>query len=70
MAIAYLGVLWIEAATEERARKRRLTVAIVMLFVPLLFFKYTDFLYRDVLGPLFGWHGAILICRCRSASRS
>ncbi len=24
MAIAYLGVLWIEAAAEERARKRRL----------------------------------------------
>jgi alginate O-acetyltransferase complex protein AlgI len=51
MAIAYLGVLWIEAATEERVRKRRLLIAIVTLFVPLVFFKYTDFLYRDVVGP-------------------
>src|SRR6202046_5411663 len=60
MAIAYLGVMWIEAAAEERARKQRLFVTIVALFVPLVFFKYTDFLYRDVVGPLFGIHDKIL----------
>jgi alginate O-acetyltransferase complex protein AlgI len=60
MAIAYAGVLWIEATTEERARKWRLFITIVTLFVPLVFFKYTDFLYRDVLGPLFGFHDKIL----------
>jgi alginate O-acetyltransferase complex protein AlgI len=59
-AIAYLGVKWIERASEERARKRRLFVTIVILFVPLVFFKYTDFLYRDVVGPLFGLHEKIL----------
>ena len=40
MAIAYLGVLWIEGATEERARKRRLFITIVALFVPLILLKY------------------------------
>ena len=25
-----------------------------------MFFKYTDFLYRDVLGPLLGFHDKIL----------
>src|ERR1700733_6584954 len=60
MAIAYLGVLWIEAATEERARKRRLLITIVTLFIPLVLFKYTDFLYRDVFGPLLGFHNKIL----------
>src|SRR5204862_1428904 len=29
-------------------------------FVPLLVFKYTDFIYRDVLGPAFGWQGTLL----------
>ena len=61
MAIAYLGVLWIEAATEERARKRRLLISIVTLFGPLVFFKCTDFFYRDVLGPLLGFHDKILV---------
>jgi alginate O-acetyltransferase complex protein AlgI len=60
MAIAYLGVLWIEAAAEERTRKQRLFVTIVTLFIPLVFFKYTDFLYRDLFGPLFGIHDKIL----------
>jgi alginate O-acetyltransferase complex protein AlgI len=59
-AVAYGGVLWIEAASEARARKRRLLSAISALFVPLVFFKYTDFIYRDVVGPLFGLHDKIL----------
>jgi alginate O-acetyltransferase complex protein AlgI len=59
-AIAYLGVRWIERANDERTRKQRLFVTIVTLFVPLVFFKYTDFLYRDVLGPLLGLHDKIL----------
>src|SRR5215813_9710905 len=59
-AIAYLGVRWIERANEERTRKQRLFVTIVTLFVPLVFVKYTDFLYRDVFGPLLGLHDKIL----------
>ena len=60
MAIAYLGVVWIEAAVDAAQRKRRLLLTIVALFVPLAFFKYTDFIYRDVLGPVFGWHDSVL----------
>ena len=54
---AYCG----SKSTKDAAlRKRRLLLTIVTLFVPLVFFKYTDFLYRDVLGPLFGFHDKIL----------
>ncbi len=60
MATAYGGVRWMERAGDPAGRKRRATVGIVLLFLPLLFFKYTNFLYRDVLGPLFGWHGALI----------
>jgi alginate O-acetyltransferase complex protein AlgI len=60
MATAYFGVIWIESAPDDAARRRRTTAAIGALFMPLLFFKYTDFVYRDVLGPLFGWHGTLL----------
>jgi alginate O-acetyltransferase complex protein AlgI len=54
MAIAYVGVLWIEAAVDAARRKRRLLITIVALFLPLAFFKYTDFIYRDVVGSIFG----------------
>ena len=52
MAIAYVGVLWIEAAVDAAGRKRRLLLTIFVLFLPLAIFKYTDFIYRDVIGPL------------------
>ena len=52
MGIAYGGALWMERAPERSAKNRRAAVAILVLFLPLLFFKYTNFLYRDVLGPL------------------
>jgi alginate O-acetyltransferase complex protein AlgI len=60
MAIAYFGVLWIEAAVDAAGRKRRLLLTIFVLFLPLAFFKYTDFIYRDVIGPFFGVQGKIL----------
>src|SRR5579872_1104676 len=60
MAIAYAGVLWIEAAKESTRRKRRLMLTICALFLPLVLFKYTDFIYRDVLGPISGFHDKIL----------
>lgn len=60
VAIAYGGVVWIGSATAGAAKSWRLAVTIVALFLPLVFFKYTNFIYRDVIGPLLDWHGNIL----------
>src|SRR3954465_13106015 len=60
MAIAYLGVVWMERAQTRMGRKGRAAAAIVLLFLPLVLFKYTDFLYVDVLGALLGSKGKLL----------
>src|SRR5437762_2119390 len=60
MAVGYFGVVQMERAPTPAARRRRATVAVVLLFIPLLVFKYTNFVYRDVLGPMFGWRGTLL----------
>jgi len=54
MAIAYFGVLWMMNAKLERSRKHRAGIVIALLFVPLVVFKYTNFIYNDVLGALTG----------------
>src|SRR5260221_14054255 len=51
MAVAYGGVRWMEQTIEPASRKRRAAATIATLFVPLLVFKYTNFIYRDVIGP-------------------
>src|SRR5262249_6260034 len=55
-AIAFGGVLWIDRTTGESARKRRTIITVVVLFLPLIFFKYTNFIWQDVLGPFTGMH--------------
>ena len=50
LAIAFGGAIWVDGANETGTRKRRLVGAITLLLLPLLFFKYTNFIYRDVLG--------------------
>src|SRR6266849_7024693 len=47
MAIAYGGVLWSERATDQAARKRRTVAIIAALFLPLVFFKYTNFIRSE-----------------------
>jgi D-alanyl-lipoteichoic acid acyltransferase DltB (MBOAT superfamily) len=59
-AVAFWGVVWMERALTPARRKQRATLAIVVLFLPLVVFKYTDFLYRDVIGPFAGWRGGLL----------
>jgi alginate O-acetyltransferase complex protein AlgI len=54
MAIAYFGVIWMMEAALEPGRKRRACIVIALLFVPLVVFKYTNFIYNDVLGALTG----------------
>jgi len=60
MAIAYGGILWIESCKRPEGQRRRLAITIILLFLPLVFFKYTDFVYGDILGPIFGLKGPIL----------
>ncbi|MDJ0950386.1 MAG: MBOAT family O-acyltransferase [Alphaproteobacteria bacterium] len=57
---AYFGGLWMDRAASERGRKRRLAATIVVLMLPLAIFKYTDFVWADVLGPIAGTSGTIL----------
>ncbi len=59
MGIAFWGVRWMEQTAVPSARKRRATISIAAMFLPLLFFKYTNFIYQDVLGPLFGFRGKL-----------
>jgi len=59
-AIAYGGLLWIEHGATRSARAWRLGITITGLFLPLVIFKYTDFIFGDVLGPLMDWRGKIL----------
>src|SRR5579863_9234036 len=60
MSIAYGGALWLDRASSRAARRRRTAATIIMLFLPLLCFKYTNFVYGDVIGPMAGWQGKLL----------
>lgn len=60
MAVAYLGVRWIERAKEPLPRRRRMLASIAVLFLPLLIFKYFDFIYLSIFGPLLGIHHKII----------
>jgi alginate O-acetyltransferase complex protein AlgI len=57
--VAYFGVLWICRAERGEARKWRLTLTLMLLFVPLIFFKYSNFFYGDVIGAFSGDHAAL-----------
>jgi hypothetical protein len=60
MVIAYFGVLRIEGTANLRQRKKRLLLTITALFGPLVFSKYANFLYHDVIGAPFGIQGKII----------
>jgi D-alanyl-lipoteichoic acid acyltransferase DltB (MBOAT superfamily) len=59
MAIAYFGSAIAERAAPS-ARKYFVAATIFVLFIPLVFFKYTNFLFQDVLGTLFGLQGKVV----------
>ena len=46
--LCYVGALRIQAAQAKGARKRRLAVTVVLCLLPLIFFKYTVFLLKNV----------------------
>jgi alginate O-acetyltransferase complex protein AlgI len=59
-AIAYCGMLSQQRATDPQTRKRGALVAVALLFVPLIVFKYADFLYNDVFGAFGGTRDDLL----------
>ena len=48
--IAWGGVRWTEGTKVPERRKLRLIVTLLLLFIPLVVFKYTNFLVFDVIG--------------------
>jgi len=48
--IAWVGVNVIERARDRESRRFRLATTLVLLFLPLAVFKYTIFVWRDVIG--------------------
>src|SRR6185436_4369949 len=49
--LAWLATRW-TVAVPPGERRLRLSIGIVVLLMPLLFFKYTNFIWSNVLGVL------------------
>lgn len=52
--LSFYGTLWTMGKGTHSQRKTRLAVTILLLFVPLFFFKYTNFLYSNTIALLTG----------------
>ncbi|WP_026602252.1 MBOAT family O-acyltransferase [Methylomonas sp. 11b] len=59
-AIAYLGVICMNGAVNPVARKRLAVTTVIGLFLPLVFYKYTDFFFRELIGPFVDMHDNLL----------
>jgi MBOAT, membrane-bound O-acyltransferase family len=59
MAVAFLGSVAFRHA-KGSSRFALTGATIVLMFMPLTIFKYANFFYAGVLGPVFGWRGKIL----------
>jgi alginate O-acetyltransferase complex protein AlgI len=53
LAVAHVGVWAMDATDDPGSRRRRLFTTVALLLLPLIFFKYVNFLYRDVYGLIF-----------------
>ena len=60
IVVAFFGTRWLDGAGDPRSRRLRFGATIGALLAPLLFFKYTDFVYARILGPLLGVDGVVL----------
>lgn len=52
--IAFYGTLWISKKT-GREKKKRLILIIVFLVIPLIFYKYTNFIIKDFFGLFYNF---------------
>jgi alginate O-acetyltransferase complex protein AlgI len=57
VSIAYAGALLIQKTSN---RKVALSCVVILLLLPLFFFKYMNFFYNDVLGAIFPFKGKIV----------
>ncbi len=48
----WAGSLWVSQGADAAQRKRRFIASVMVLIAPLLLFKYTNFVYRELLQPL------------------
>jgi alginate O-acetyltransferase complex protein AlgI len=53
--IAFFGVKWIAKIQGELTRRMRLSGVIVVLLMPLVFYKYRHFLYNEIIAPIAGF---------------
>lgn len=60
MIVAYVGTNGLAPVEGQRRSRIRLILWVTGLLLPLIFFKYTNFIYRDVVGPLVGWQGQLI----------
>jgi alginate O-acetyltransferase complex protein AlgI len=52
--IGWAGARWTSAGVERRSQRRRLAVSVSLLLLPLLVFKYANFLYHTLVQELAG----------------
>lgn len=50
--IAFYGAAWTQAAPEGPRRRQRLTITLIVLFAPLVIFKYAPFFAREAQGMI------------------
>lgn len=60
IAISYFGAAFVDAAENPTSRKRRLIFVLAGLVAPLIFFKYTNFLYANFVAAFSGAHEPIV----------
>lgn len=51
--LAFAGALWTNSVKPGGGRRARLWLSVMTLLAPLCFFKYTNFLFRGVVAPIF-----------------
>ena len=51
-ALAFAGVIWMEATTDSRTRYRRLFVVVILVLSPLILVKYAHFILANIASSL------------------
>ncbi|MCG8591466.1 MAG: hypothetical protein MJE66_19395 [Proteobacteria bacterium] len=60
IVIAFYGARIVMSRPDARGRKLALAWVVTVALIPLAGFKYANFLYADVLGPVLGLEGRLL----------